>query len=101
MFQMQKHSKQLLVWYRFEKLRECNIENIDGLLRTLCAVLQIMQDTDYDILDNRLERFSVDYRKFMEGIHNIEGQVEEFITDSFSKVTSAVNAMSLLEQFQV
>ena len=84
-------------------MRECNndIENIDGLLKKLSAVLQIMRDRDYDILDNRLQQFNSDHRKFFEGMDNIEKQVQEVITESFTKVTSAVNAMSLLEQFQV
>ena len=86
---------------RFDKLRECHIEDIDELLEELGVVLRIMQNTDYDILDHRQEDFDADYLKFTKGIADVELQVQDFITASFAKVTSPVNAISLLEQFQV
>ncbi|KNE55648.1 hypothetical protein AMAG_01535 [Allomyces macrogynus ATCC 38327] len=84
---------------KFVKLESLGVEGMDNILKRFNNIVTSMQRKPYDILDHRKMEYDLDYNAFKKQIADLEGDLQQFIDNSFDRLSNTEQALILLEKF--
>ncbi|KAI9220476.1 dynein heavy chain and region D6 of dynein motor-domain-containing protein [Blastocladiella britannica] len=84
---------------KFSKLEHLGVEGMDSILKRFNNIVTQMQRKPYDILDHRKMEYDSDYGSFKKQITDLEGDLQQFIDNSFDRLSNTEQALLLLEKF--
>ncbi|KAI9150964.1 hypothetical protein H9P43_009579 [Blastocladiella emersonii ATCC 22665] len=84
---------------KFSKLETLGVEGMDTILKRFNNIVTQMQRKPYDILDHRKMEYDSDYSSFKKQIGDLEGDLQQFIDNSFDRLSNTEQALLLLEKF--
>ncbi|KAI9141404.1 dynein heavy chain and region D6 of dynein motor-domain-containing protein [Paraphysoderma sedebokerense] len=83
----------------FSRLELLGVEGVDSILKRFFSVVSQMQRKPYEILDHRKMEYDSDYANFKKQITDLENDVQQFIDNSFERISSTEQSVTLLEKF--
>ncbi|OWF42162.1 dynein heavy chain 8, axonemal-like [Mizuhopecten yessoensis] len=84
----------------FSALSESKIEGIELYSSRFLQIYSSLRKKPYDILDHRKLDFDNDFDDFKRQLGDLESGIQKFMEGSFSKITSASQALTLLTRFE-
>ncbi|XP_033097914.1 dynein heavy chain 5, axonemal-like [Anneissia japonica] len=84
----------------FSVLTTTRIEGIDPLANKFQVIYANIKKKPYDILDHRKIDFDMDYDEFKKSVYDLECMLQGFLDSCFSKISSSVQALTLLRRFE-
>jgi len=86
--------------HQFKALANHKLEGMEALTHQFQQIIIEFRRKNHDLLDYHSNKFDRDYVEFNVAISDLENSLQQFINDSFEKITSIENSLNLLRKFQ-
>ena len=86
--------------HQFRALASHKLEGMELLTEQFHKIIQEFRRKNHDLLDYHNNKFDRDYVEFNVSIAELETSLQQFINDSFERITSIENSLTLLKKFQ-
>ncbi|KAJ1498980.1 Dynein heavy chain 5, axonemal [Coelomomyces lativittatus] len=84
---------------KFSKLEGLGVEGMENIIKRFSNIVTQMQRKPYDILDHRKMEYDSDYNSFKKQISDLEDDLQQFIDNSFDRLSNTEQSLILLEKF--
>jgi dynein heavy chain len=85
---------------QFSSLSKSKLERIEPLVDQFEMIVKEFRSKGQDLLDYHQNKFDRDYVEFNVRISGLEGNLQQFINESFARITSITHSLNLLQKFQ-
>lgn len=86
--------------HQFRALANHKLEGMEALTDQFQHIISEFRKKNHDLLDYHNNKFDRDYVEFNVAISDLESSLQQFINDSFERITSIENSLNLLKKFQ-
>ncbi|GBG33121.1 Dynein heavy chain 5, axonemal [Hondaea fermentalgiana] len=86
--------------HQFRALANHKLEGMEALTDQFQTIISEFRRKNHDLLDYHNNKFDRDYVEFNVAISDLESSLQQFINDSFERITSIENSLNLLKKFQ-
>eukprot|EP00003_Mantamonas_plastica_P000098 TRINITY_DN1008_c0_g3_i1.p1 TRINITY_DN1008_c0_g3~~TRINITY_DN1008_c0_g3_i1.p1 ORF type:complete len:1912 (+),score=670.21 TRINITY_DN1008_c0_g3_i1:589-5736(+) len=97
---LERISEMIITQQQFKSLTDIRVEGLDEAVMSFFEVGKAIQRKSYDFLDFQKSLFDHDFNDFRLAISNFEDSLQEFLDESFEKITDTDQALALLEKFR-
>lgn len=85
---------------QFTSLSQNKLEGMESLVDQFYSIKKEFRAKNHDLLDYHNNKFDRDYVEFNVSISDLEGNLQQFINQSFENISSINHSLNLLHKFQ-